>query len=433
MHKQFRIYGSLQSKPKQYYSAHVLLKLSTERRIMLTTYLDWAATTPLRPEASQAMMEILQPGLEGLRAGGANANALYTAGRDAFKLLEQTRRMIAATLHARPDEIIFTSGSTEANNTALYGMTDALMLEREEHADHDDHDCVPRIVVSSIEHDSVLEAAAQLGMWGAEIVAVNPDSSGHITPEALARVCNDHTILVSIMMVNNEIGSVMNIAELADVAHSVGALFHTDATQAAGKMPVNVVELGVDALSLSAHKFGGPKGCGVLYLKAHTPFSPQIVGGGQELHKRSGTQNVASVVGMGCALEASCIDQELEYRRLQDLRDYCYAALTELPGVKAVVNVLPGDESYAPHIVNVTVEGFESQTLIMQLDRSGIAVSGGSACSSDDLDPSHVLRALGISRDRALDSLRVSLGWLTTKYDIDILVEAVKKLIATKK
>lgn len=399
---------------------------------MLTTYLDWAATTPLRPEASQAMMEILQPGLEGLRAGGANANALYTAGRDAFKMLEQTRRMIAKTLHARPDEIIFTSGSTEANNAALYGMTDALMLEHEEHADHD-HDCVPRIVVSSIEHDSILEAAAQLGMWGAEIAVVNPDKSGHITPEALAQVCNDHTILISVMMVNNEIGSVMDIAELASVAHAHGALFHTDATQAVGKMPVNVAELGIDALSLSAHKFGGPKGCGVLFLKAHTPFSPQIVGGGQELNKRSGTQNVASVVGMGRALEASLVDQELEYRRLQDLRDYCYAALTELPGVKAVVNVVPGDESYAPHIVNVTVEGFESQTIIMQLDRNGIAVSGGSACSSDDLDPSHVLRALGMSRDRALDSMRVSLGWLTAKDDIDVLVEAVKNLIATKK
>ncbi len=398
---------------------------------MLTTYLDWAATTPMRVEATEAMMQILQPGLDGLRAGGANANALYTSGRDAFKLLEQTRKTIATTLHARPDEIIFTSGATEANNTALYGMTDALMLDHEPCEEHEDHDCVPRIIVSAIEHDSVLEAAAQLGMWGAEIIVVNPDSSGHITPDALASVCNDHTILVSIMMVNNEIGSVMNIAQLAQVAHSVGALFHTDATQAVGKMPVNVAELGVDALSFSAHKLGGPKGCGVLFLKAHTPFSPQIVGGGQELNKRSGTQNVASIVGMGRALEASVANQAEEYRRLQDIRDYCYAALTELPGVRAVVDVLPGDESYAPHIVNVTVDGFESQTLIMQLDRAGIAISGGSACSSNDLAPSHVLRAIGISRDRALDSMRVSFGWLTTRNDIDVLVAALKDLIAS--
>lgn len=396
---------------------------------MLTTYLDWAATTPMRAEATQVMMEVLQPGLAGLAAGGANANALYTAGRDAFKLLEQTRKKIATLIHARPDEVIFTSGATEANNTALYGITDALMLEHEMDADHADHNCVPRIVISSIEHDSVLEAAAQLGMWGADVAVVTPDSSGHISAEALKEVCNDHTILVSIMMVNNEIGSVMDIAQLADVAHSVGALFHTDATQAVGKWPINVAELGIDSLSFSAHKFGGPKGCGVLYLKAHTPFSPQIVGGGQEFRKRSGTQNVASIVGMGHALEISTQNQDEEYLRLQDLRDYCYAALTELPGVRAVVDVLPGDESYAPHIVNVTVDGFESQTLIMQLDRLGIAVSGGSACSSNDLDPSHVLLSLGISRDRALDSMRVSFGWLTTRKDIDALVSALKDLI----
>ena len=390
---------------------------------MTFTYLDWAATTPLRPEVTEVMKPLMQPGLAGLLAGGANANSLYPAGRDAFKTLEGARKTIAQCLGVRTNEITFTSGATEADNAALFGLVDACMLETEP------DECVPRVVISSIEHDAVLEAAKQLNMWGAEVVVVAPDKTGHITPEALEAVCNEHTIVVSVMAINNEIGSVMDIPELAKVAHNYGARFHCDATQALGKIPVSVKEWDVDALSLSAHKIGGPKGVGALYLKSRTPFSPQIVGGGQESARRSGTQNVVGALGFAKAVELAVAEQDQEAQRLRELRDYCYEQLLGLPGVTATVEVEPGSEAFAPHIVNVLVRGYESQTLIIQLGARSIAVSGGSACSSNSLEPSHVLKALAIPKDRAYESLRLSFGWLTQREDIDRLIEALREII----
>ena len=389
-------------------------------------YLDWAATAPLCTEAARAMAPFVQAGTSGLLAGNANANSLYEVGRTAFRALEESRETIARAIKARPDEITFTSGATEADDAALFGIVDAAMARAEQEGDHE---CVPQIVVSSIEHDAVLKAAETLGHWGAQITYVEPDSSGHITPEALAQVLTERVLLVSIMAVNNEVGSTMDIASLAQVAHKAGALFHVDATQAFGKIPVSVKEWGVDALSISSHKIGGPKGMGALYVKARTPFTAQIVGGGQESGRRSGTQNVMGAVGFAAAARAALANLEENAQRITALRDKCYARLTANPKVKAAVAVEPGSTAFAPHVVNVLVHGIESETLILQLDRRGFCVSGGSACSSHSLDPSHVLKAIGVSRDDALGSLRVSLGTTTTEEEIDAFIEAFEKVV----
>ena len=389
-------------------------------------YLDWAATAPLCPEAATAMTPYLQAGVDGLLAGNANANSLYEVGRTAFCALEESRETIARAIKARPDEITFTSGATEADNAALFGIVDAAMARAEQEGDHE---CVPQIVVSSIEHDAVLKAAETLGHWGAQITYVEPDSSGHITPQALQEVLTDRVLLVSIMVVNNEVGSVMDIAALAKVAHQAGALFHVDATQAFGKIPVSVKEWGVDALSVSSHKIGGPKGMGALYVKARTPFTAQIVGGGQESGRRSGTQNVMGAVGFAAAARAALANLDENAKRLTGLRDSLYERLTANPKVKPAVQVQPGSTEFAPHVVNVLVHGIESETLILQLDRRGFCVSGGSACSSHSLDPSHVLKAIGISRDDALGSLRVSLGNATTAEEVDAFIEAFNEVV----
>ena len=389
-------------------------------------YLDWAATAPLCEDAAAAMMPFLQAETAGLVAGNGNANSLYEVGRTAFRAPEQAREDIARAIKARPDEVTFTSGATEADNAALFGIVDAAMARAEQEGDHE---CVPQIVVSSIEHDAVLKAAETLGHWGAQVTYVEPDATGHITPQALAEALNERALLVSVMAVNNEVGSVMDIAALAEVAHSAGALFHVDATQAFGKIPVSVKEWGVDALSISSHKIGGPKGMGALYVKARTPFTAQIVGGGQESGRRSGTQNVMGAVGFAAAARAALGNLDADAQRLRGLRDRCYERLLDNPKVKPAVKVEPGSTEFAPHVVNVLVHGIESETLILQLDRRGFCVSGGSACSSHSLDPSHVLKAIGISRDDALGSLRVSLGNATTAEEIDAFVEAFNEVV----
>ncbi len=389
-------------------------------------YLDWAATAPLSQAAADAMRPFMEPGAKGLALGASNANSLYSVGRTAFRALEESRETVARCLGARPDEIVFTSGATEADNAALFGMVDALMMRAEQEGDHE---CVPQVVVSAIEHDAVLKAADTLGHWGAEVTVVPADSSGHITPDALKEALNGRALLVSIMAVNNEIGSVMDIPALAKVAHDAGALFHVDATQAFGKVPISVREWGVDALSVSSHKIGGPKGVGALYLKARTPFTAQLVGGGQESGRRSGTQNVMGAVGFAAAAREVTESLEENARRLTELRDYLYQALTQHPNVRPAVQVEEGSSRYSCHIVNVLVRGIESETLILQLDRRGFCVSGGSACSSHSLDPSHVLSAIGVSRDDALGSMRVSLGNTTTREEVEAFVRAFAEVV----
>ena len=387
-------------------------------------YLDYAATAPLCEEAARAMAPFMVPGAANLPAGG-NANSLHSNGRTAFNALEEARRSIMRDLGAkRPDEIVFTSGATEADNAALFGIVAASSERRRQRGEKG---FVPHVITSAIEHDAVLAAARVLERMGCEVTVLGCDRQGFVEVRALQAALRENTVLVSIHLVNNEIGSVQPVEELAALAHGAGALFHTDAVQALGKIRVDMGELGVDAASFSAHKIGGPKGSGVLYLRAGTPFSPFIVGGGQESGKRSGTQNVCAAAGFAAACRAACSMQESEAARLRGLRDELYERLGSIACVHPSVEVERDSRDFAPHIVNVCVDGFESETLILRLDMKAVAVSGGSACSSHSLDPSHVLKAIGVSDDRALGSLRVSLGRCTEQEDVESFMIAFEE------
>lgn len=386
-------------------------------------YLDWAATAPLCEEAASAMTPYQVPGVSNLLVGG-NANSLHTPGRAAFKALEDARKQFACDIGARrPDEIIFTSGATEADNAALFGLARAEVSARRRRGVKD---FVPHVIVSAIEHDAVLAPAKRLESQGFRVTRLNPNRQGFIEVEKLEEVLDSDTVLVSIQAANSELGSIQPIERLAQVAHASGALFHTDAVQILGKASVNVESWGVDAASFSAHKVGGPKGVGALYLKARTPFEPVMLGGGQETARRSGTQNVAGIVGFAAATSASIALQKSEELRLSLLRDKLYAALECLAGVEATVKVSLDSAAFLPNIVHVLVKGMESETLILRLDALGFGVSGGSACSSHSLEPSHVLSAVGINSDRAHGALRISMGRYTTEQDIEAFVDALR-------
>lgn len=390
-------------------------------------YLDYAATAPLCEEAAAAMAPYFVPGRANLAAGG-NANSLHAPGRAAFAALEDARKSIACDLGARrPDEIVFTGGATEADDAALLGIAQAAADERRRRGAGA---FAPHVVVTAVEHDAVLAPAKRLEAQGFRVTRLVPDRQGFVEVRALEAALDDDVVLVSVQAANSEVGSIQPIAELARVAHAAGALFHTDAVQALGKVPVNLQELDVDAASFSAHKVGGPKGVGALYLRARTPFQAYAIGGGQESGRRSGTQNVAGIVGFAAAVRAACAMQEDEAARLRALRDKLYAQLGAFDAVEATVDVEPGSRDFLPNIVHVLVDGLESETLILRFDMQGFGVSGGSACSSHSLEPSHVLRALGIDADRAHGALRISLGRYTTEADVDAFVAATAKTLA---
>lgn len=385
-------------------------------------YLDWAATAPLGAEAAEAMAPYGVPGPANLVVGG-NANSLHAPGRAAFAALEDARRSIARDLGAsRPDEIIFTSGATEADDAALFGIAQAALEERRQRGSGD---FVPHVITTAVEHDAVLAPAKRLEAQGFRVTRLAPNRQGFVEVAALEAALATDTVLVSVQAANSEVGSIQPIAELARAAHGVGALFHTDAVQALGKVPLNLRELDVDAASFSAHKVGGPKGVGALYLKARTPFRAYLLGGGQESGRRSGTQNVCGAVGFAAACHAACALQKDEAVRLAKLRDKLYAGLSAHGAVEATVNVPAGSEDFLPNIVHVLVDGLESETLILRFDMRGFGVSGGSACSSHSLEPSHVLHALGIGDDRAQGALRLSMGRYTTEHDVDAFLGAV--------
>lgn len=387
-------------------------------------YLDYAATAPLCEEAAQAMAPYQVPGRANLAVGG-NANSLHAPGRAAFAALEDARKSVARDLGARrPDEIVFTGGATEADDAALLGIAQAAAAERRRRGAGSSE---PHVVVTAVEHDAVLAPAKRLEAQGFRVTRLAPNRQGFIEPRALEAALDDDTVLASVQAANSEVGSIQPIGELARIAHAAGALFHTDAVQALGKVPVNLQELDVDAASFSAHKVGGPKGVGALYLRARTPFEAYAIGGGQESGRRSGTQNVAGVVGFAAAVHAAVAMQEGESARLRGLRDELYARLAALDAVEATVDVEPGSADFLPNIAHVLVSGLESETLILRLDMQGFGVSGGSACSSHSLEPSHVLRALGIDADRAHGALRISMGRYTTAADIDAFVAAMEK------
>lgn len=385
-------------------------------------YFDYAATAPLIEEAASAMAPYAVPGPTNLQCNG-NANSLHSPGRAAFAAMEDARKRIARAIGARrPDEVMFTSGATEADNAALLGLAHALRAKgARERAAH--------VITTAIEHDAVLEPARRLEAQGFRVTFLRPDSQGFVSPDALAAVIDDDTVLVSVQAANSEVGSIEPIAELARIAHEHGALMHTDAVQAFGKVAFDVRALDVDAASFSAHKIGGPKGIGAMYLRARTPFEPFMLGGGQESARRSGTQNVAGAVGFAAAAEAASARTQEEIARLSVLRDRLYERLSVLPRVSPTVQVAPGSTEFLPNIVHVLIDGFESETLILRLDDKGFGVSGGSACASRSLEPSHVLKAMGVQGDRALGALRVSMGRYTTEAEVDALIAAIGECI----
>jgi cysteine desulfurase len=372
------------------------------------------------------MTPYLEPGVANV-ALGMNANSLHAPGRAAFEAMELARRSFSRCIGAsRPSEIVFTSGATEACNAALIGLAHAKAAELKRRSGAD---AVARVIVSEIEHDAVLRPAARLEAEGFDVVRLKPDAAGFLRLADLEEALNERTVLASIQFANSEMGAIQPIAEMARAAHQAGALFHTDATQVLGKAPVNLKELGVDAASFSAHKIGGPKGVGLLYLKTRTPFDPFLLGGGQEGGKRSTTQNVCGIVGFAAACERAVTVQDTESKRQRGLRDYLYERLVSIKGVRPTVNVEQDSLAFLPNLVHVLVKGYESETLVLRLDRLGFGVSGGSACSSHSLEPSKVLRAMGISADDAYGALRVSFGSYTSKDEVERFADALESCI----
>lgn len=398
----------------------------TEAQPRSPIYLDYAATAPLIPEALRAMEPYLAAGPDSIR-GNANPNSLSTPGREAFKALEGARRSLAASLGAqRPDEVLFTSGAAEADNAALSGIAHGAFHERDRAMSGT---FTPHIITTQIEHDAVLLPAKRLESEGFHVTYLKPDRDGFVSAQSLEEALLPETVLVSIQLANSEIGSVQAIRALADIAHERGALFHTDAVQGLGKVCANVDMLGVDAASFSAHKVGGPYGVGALYLRRRTPFAPFILGGGQEGGRRSGTQNVCGAVGFAAAASVATADVEAEGARLRQLRDALYGRLAAFEGVQPTVECAPGSQDFLPNVVNVLMEGIESQTAVLRFDALGFAVSGGSACASASLDASHVLTACGIAPDEAQTEVRISMGRYTDEEQIEALLHAVPQVL----
>lgn len=390
-------------------------------------YLDWAATAPLSSGALKAMEPFLRTG-QGSLAFNMNANSLHRPGRQAFEAMEKARKTIAQGIGARrPSEVIFTSGATEADNLAIFGLVQGEMARRTQAGAAPE---TPRIITSAIEHSAVLGPVKRLEKQGFEVIYLAPDPQGFISCEALEGALNPQTILVSIQMANSELGSIQPVEALAALAHDAGALFHTDATQALGKIPLAMEGSSVDAASFSAHKIGGPKGVGALYLRAHTPFTPQLLGGGQEDGRRSTTQNVCGIVGFAGALTQVLENLEQESARQRSLRDGLYEWLAAMDGIRPTVMPQPGSRDFLPHIVHGLCDDLESETVILRLDARGIGVSGGSACSSHSLKPSRVLRAIGVDDDAAYGALRVSFGPGITQEDLAHFVQALTDCLA---
>ena len=372
-----------------------------------TIYADYAATTPLSKAARQAMEPYF-----GERFG--NPSSLYAFGQEAKTNLEAARADIARCLNARPEEIYFTSGGSEADNWALKGAAE-LRSKKGKH-----------IITTAIEHHAVLYTAQYLEKQGYEVTYLPVDELGRVDPEAVRAAIRPDTILISVMAANNEIGTVEPIPAIGAIAREKGILFHTDAVQAVGHIPVDVRAWNCDLLSFSGHKFHGPRGIGGLYMRKGLRLPPLIHGGGQERGLRSSTENVASAVGMAAALTESVAEMEAESRRLSALRDRLLDGLSQLPYAKVT-----GDrENRLPGTASLVFEGAEGEALLLHLDSRGIRASSGSACSSASLDPSHVLLAIGLPHEVAHGSLRLSLGRETTEEDVDDILKEVPQVVA---
>lgn len=372
-------------------------------------YLDHNATTPIHPVVQQTMMDAM--------ACYGNPSSLHQFGRVAREKLEAARAACAAFIHAEPDEVIFVGSGSEANNTVLNQFSCSCSCSRSELCSNQRQE----IVTTQIEHPCILETAKCLGIRDLKVHFVPVDKAGRVTLETLSSFVSDKTALVSVMMANNEIGTIQDVRAMAALAHERGAYFHTDAVQAVGKIPVDVQALDVDFLSFSAHKIYGPKGIGALYVRKGIPFCPFIRGGHQELGRRAGTENTLGIIGFGAAIEQRALEMQDEHLRLLGLKNKLRDGLASLPDVH-----FNGDpENCIAGTLNASFYGAEGESLLLYLDLVGIAVSTGSACSSGSLDPSHVLLATGATPELAHGSLRFSLGRDTMEADIDYTIEKV--------
>ena len=371
-------------------------------------YADNAATTRLSDTALNAMLPYLQ-------GEYGNPSSLHSVGQRAQEALTEARARIAARLGCQPTEVIFTSGGSEADNQAIRSVAAFGKLKGKTH-----------IISTAFEHHAVLHTLEALEKEGFTVTLLDVHEDGMVSAQQVEEAITDETCLVTIMYANNEIGTVQPIAEIGEVCRRHGVLFHTDAVQAVGHLPVNVAEQNIDLLSLSAHKFHGPKGIGVLYARRGVPIFPLIHGGAQERNRRGGTENIPAIVGMAAALDEACDHLEEDTRKLTALRERLIAGLSNIPH-----SVLNGHREHRlPGTVNFCFEGIEGESLLLLLDDKGVYASSGSACTSGSLDPSHVLLAIGRPHEIAHGSLRLSLSPDTTVEEVDYMIGAVTDVVA---
>jgi cysteine desulfurase len=371
-------------------------------------YADHAATTPVRDEVTAAMLPYFG-------TFGFNPSSQHAEGRAARAALDEARATVAGLLGARPREIVFTGGGSEADTLAIVGGARAAR-GRGRH-----------VVTAATEHHAVLHATDVLRDEGFEVTVLGVDSQGLVDPAAFEAALRPDTVLASIMLANNELGTLTPIADLARVARERGVVFHCDAVQAPGRVPLDVDALGVDLLSLSAHKFYGPKGVGVLYVRSGTPLVALVVGGGQEAGLRAGTENVAGIVGLARALELAVAEMPAEVARLEGMRDRFEAGVD-----RAIADVCVNGRR-APRLPNVSslaFRGVEAATFLVRLDLDGVAVSAGSACAAGSVEPSHVIAALGAPRWVELGTIRFSFGKLTSEHDVERLVSMLPEAVS---
>ena len=374
---------------------------------MKRIYLDYAATTPTHPEVVKAMLPYFSDKF-------GNPSGLYSYAQEAKGALEEARAKVANLIGARDEEIVFTSGGTEADNFALKGVAFA----NENRGNH--------IITSSIEHHAVLETGKFLEKRGFRVTYLPVDGYGLVDPDEIKKTITDKTILISVMHANNEVGTIEPIADIARIAKEAGIYLHTDAVQAVGHIPVNVDELGVDLLSMSAHKLCGPKGVGALYIRKGTRLIPFMHGGEQERGQRASTENIPGIVGFARAVEIAQQEMDEEVERLTRLREKLISGLLERIG-DTYLNGHP--KSRLPNNVNMSFDFVEGEAMLLSLDLGGICVSTGSACSSSSIEPSHILLAMGVSQWLAHGSLRFSLGRWTTEEDIERVLNVLPNII----
>ncbi|MEQ9238283.1 cysteine desulfurase family protein [Coleofasciculus sp. E2-BRE-01] len=377
-------------------------------------YLDYSATTPPRPEAIAAMQGVLTQ-------QWGNPSSLHEWGQRSATVVEQSRMQVAGLINAPADGLIFTSGGTEADNLAIMGI--AQNYKTPQH-----------IVISSVEHSAIAQPVRWLETWGWQVTRLSVDSEGRVNPRDLEDVLQPNTVLVSVIYGQSEVGTLQPIEALGQIAQDHGVLFHTDAVQVAGRLPIDVRQLPVDLLSISSHKIYGPQGVGALYVRPGVELVPLLWGGGQEMQQRSGTQAVPAIAGFGVAAELATAELATETPRLIQLRDRLFNQLSNIPYLKPTGSLqhrLPHHVSFClTNIPASQLEGVTGKTMVRQLNLAGIGISAGSACDSGKLNPSPILSAMGYSESEALRGIRLTLGRQTTEADVDWTVMVLKQILA---